>query len=439
MNDINKWNLRFCPVCGGYLHFRVVKSNKGPSEFLMVCYNTETNKCDFKKVLSSSNISDNDRHKIIEDYFGYSKPFQLTKQNWEKSLLQYLFFENTSDFINWLFNQIIIQKSLDHNNLIVASPYPNIIRDLSKFLYDNYLNEFIDQLKVAYSTKDNYHKFDSYLNLSSYEAKELFIFRDIEKEFPEIKISLLFNENEQTVTKVIETLCAKISSTATWNKFFNPSSTDQLFLGVTISMKMYQVSRVSSLKIPVQSLYSLIKERQGKSDPVLDIAMSELTDWILSTTDQTDLPFTTTNYCAKSTAEYLFRLNLDREIKSTLNIEQSELETEKMKLSNQLIDLSSELTTIQNRIADTNVKLDSKVKAIDRLKELKSFTGLNSISRLRKIIDSEKKIFYFPDILFKDTINVLEQLDQTEKEKLNVKLKTVKKGILKELKIKLKI
>jgi hypothetical protein len=56
---------------------------------------------------------------------------------------------------------------------------------------------------------------------------------------------------------------------------------------------------------------------------------------------------------------------------------------------------------------------------------------------LRKIIDSEKPIFYFPDILFKDAINVLEQLDQTEKEKLNVKLKTAKKGLLKELKTKL--
>jgi hypothetical protein len=439
MNDfeLDKWNLRFCPQCGGHLHFRVTKSDTGQKEFSMVCYNTDTKKCDFKKVLSISNISDNDRHKIIEDYFGYNKPFQLTKQNWENSLLRYLFFENTSDFVNWLFQQIIIQKSLDHNNLIVASPYPHIIRGLSKFLYDNYLNEFIDQLKVAYSTTDNYHKFDSYLHLSSYQARELFIFRDIEKEFPEIKLSMLFNENDQTVKKVIETLCNKISSSATWTTFFKLSSPDQLFLGLKTAMNLYQVSKASSLKTLVQSFYTLIKERQGTSDEVSDIAITELTDWILSTTDQTDLPFTTTNYSAKSTQEYLLRLNLDREIKSTLNSEQSALETEKMKLSNHLIDLSSELTAIQNQIGETNVMLASKEKAIDRFKELKTFTGLNSISRLRKIIDSEKPIFYFPDILFKDAINVLEQLDQTEKEKLNVKLKTAKKGLLKELKTKL--
>ena len=81
--------------------------------------------------------------------------------------------------------------------------------------------------------------------------------------------------------------------------------------------------------------------------------------------------------------------------------------------------------------------LASKEKAIERFKELKTFTGLNSISRLQKVIDSEKPIFYFPDILFNDTINVIEQLEPTEKEKLRVKLKTVKKGILKDLKTKL--
>lgn len=439
MNDIEleKWNLRFCPQCRGHLHFRVTKSIKGQKEFSMVCYNTDTNNCNFKKVLSASNISANDRHKIIEDYFGYNKPFQLSKENWENSLLPYLFFDNTPDFIHWLFQQIIIQKSLDHNILNVASPYPHIIQKLNKFLYENFLNDFIDQLKIAYSTTDKFYKFDSYLHLSSHQASELIILRDIEKEFPEINFSVLFSESDQTIKKVVETLCAKIYSSSTWTTFLKPLHTDQLFIGIKKVMELYQVSKATSMKPLVQSFFTLISERQRTSEEISTIAITDLTDWILSTTDQIDLPFTTTNYSAKSTKDYLFYLNLDREIKSSLNNEQCELETEKMRLSNQLLTLSSELATIQNRIAETNVMLASKKKAIERFKELKTFTGLNSISRLRKVIDSEKPIFYFPDILFNDTINVIEQLEPTEKEKLKMKLKTAKKGILKELKTKL--
>lgn len=432
-------NLKYCPKCNGHLRFCLTKSNEGRQEFSMVCYNGHDKNCDFKKVLTSDNISDCDRHKIIENYFGYNKPFGITSENWEKTLLPYLFFTDTKHFLHWLFQQIIVQDSLDHNNrnLSVGSPYPLIIKDLSKFLYNNYQNDFVDQLQIAFSTTDNFHRFDNYLHLSSYQAKELFIFRDIEKYFPEIKLSTLFSENDQTIKNVVETFCSRIYSTSIWTTFLKPLDTDQLVLGVKKVFELFQTSKANSLKPLIQTLYSLLTDRQSKAGEMLDNEIQDLTDWILSTTEETDLPFTTTNYSAKSTQEYLFRLNLDREIKSVLNYEQSKLETDKMNLNNQRQTLFNELTTIQNQINETAEILTSKEKAIERFKELKSFTGLNSLSRLRKIINSERPVFYFPDILFKDTINVLEQLDQTEKQILQAKLKTVKKGILKELKIKL--
>jgi hypothetical protein len=438
-SDIKKMNFKYCPKCNGHLRFRLTKSNDGKQEFSMVCNNGINSDCDFKKVLTADNVSDCDRHKIIESYFGYNKPFSISIDNWENSLLRYLFFLDTKDFLYWFFHQIKIQSSLDHNNsnIAVGSPYPLITRELSKFLHDNYQNDFVDQLNLAFSSFDNQHKFDNYLHLTSYQAKELFIFRDIERNFPTITLATLFSEDDNTIQNVVETFCSRIYSKSIWTNFLKPLDTEQLFLGVRKVFELFQKTNNNSLKPLIQTLYSLLVDHKSTSGELLDFEIQELTDWILLQTDDTDLPFSSTNYSAKSTHEYLFRLNLDREIKSILNYEQSKLNSEKLNLNNQLQTLFSELTAIQNQINETNLILASKEKAIERFEEIKSFTGLNSISRLKKIVNSERPIFYFPDILFKDTINYLDLLDLTEKQKLKVKLKTAKKGILKELKIKL--
>lgn len=432
-------NLKYCPKCNGHLRFRLTKSNEGEQEFSMVCYNGHDKTCDFKKVLTPDNISDCDRHQIIENYFGYNKLFGITSENWEKTLLLYLFFKDTKEFLHWQFRQIINQDSLDHNNrhLSVGSPYPLIIKDLSKFLHENYQNDFVDQLNLAFSSIDNHHKFDNYLHLSSYQAKELFIFRDIERNFPAIKLATLFSEADNTIQNVVETFCSRIYSKSIWTTFLKPLSTEQLILGFGKVFEIFQKSENNSLKPLIQTLYSLLVDRKSTSGELLDTEIQDLTDWILSITDETDLPFTSTNYSAKSTQEYLFRLNIDREIKSILNYEQSKLNTEKLNLNNQRQTLFNELTSIQKQINEITLTVASREKAIDRFEELKSFTGLNSLTRLKKIVNSERPIFYFPDILLKDTLNYLEQLDQTEKQKLKAKLKTVKKGILKELKTRL--
>lgn len=437
--EIHKMNIKYCPKCNGHLRFRLTKSNEGGQEFSMVCYNGYDRTCDFKKVLTPDNISDCDRHKIIENYFGYNKPFAITSENWENTLLPYLFFQETKEFLYWLFQQIIIQNSLDHNNsnLSVGSPYPLIIKGLSKFLHDNYQNDFVDQLNLAFSSIDNHHRFDNYLHLSSYQAKELFIFRDIERSFPNIKLTTLFSEADETIQNVVETFCSRIYSKSIWTTFLKPLGTEQLILGVKKVFTIFHNSKDNSLKPLIQTLYSLLVERKSIFGELIDNEIRDLTDWILSMTADTDLPFSSTNYSAKSTQEYLFRLNVDREIKSILNYEQDKLKSERINLNNQRQTLFNELTAIQNKINETTTVLTSKEKAIERFEELKSFTGLNSLSRLKKIINSERPIFYFPDILFKDTINYLEQLDHIEKQRLKTKLKTAKKGVLKELKTKL--
>lgn len=269
------------------------------------------------------------------------------------------------------------------------------------------------------------------------QATDIVFLWDIEKILANVQLSTLFSEPDNTIQHIVETFSSRNYSKTIWTTFLNPLSTEQLILGVRKVFKIFQTTKNNSLKPLIQTLYSLLANRKSSSGELLDIEIRDLTDWILSNTDETDLPFSSTNYSAKSTQEYLFRFNIDREIKYSLNCEQSKLETDKMNLNNQRQTLFNELTAIQNQINETAEILASKEKKIERFKELLSFTELNSLSRLRKIINSDRPVFYFPDILFKDTINFLEQLDQTEKQILRTKLKTAKKGILKELKIKL--
>lgn len=70
--ELNKWNLKFCPKRSG--HIQIYFRNKkacGP-EIIKHCQNFNTS--DFRSILTRKNFSDNERHKIIDTFFGYHKP-----------------------------------------------------------------------------------------------------------------------------------------------------------------------------------------------------------------------------------------------------------------------------------------------------------------------------------------------------------------------------
>jgi hypothetical protein len=160
---------QYCPKCKENLYFHLTKHDDGKHELSMFCNNQIIPNCNFKKVLTTDIISDQDRHMIIENYFGYSVPSYFTKDHWENTILNYLLFSDTKEFIHWLFQQIEQPKKLDHHNtnISVGSPYPFLISQLSKFLYNNYRNDFVEQLKWEIKTK---LRIDYYFNLYENET-----------------------------------------------------------------------------------------------------------------------------------------------------------------------------------------------------------------------------------------------------------------------------
>jgi|GEM_PF-2260290 len=147
--ELNKWNLRFCPKCRGHIQISFKRQKEGGIEIIKHCQNLD--KCDFRSVLTKENISDNDRHKIIEKFFGYNKPFSIDENELKSLSTEKLLFDNIEDFLKWLVYETSRYKALDHNNLPVSSPYRTIVNKLGQFLSDHFESE----LKQIIQNKNN--------------------------------------------------------------------------------------------------------------------------------------------------------------------------------------------------------------------------------------------------------------------------------------------
>jgi len=141
-DELEKWNLRFCPKCRGHIQISYVKKD-GLTRTLKHCQNHIN--CDYREYLTTDNIKDIDRHKIIESHFGYNQPFSIDKEDFSKMVNTELLFDSEGQFFDWFILELGKYERLDHNNLPVSSPYWTIIKKLCEFLS----TEYFDQLKKA--------------------------------------------------------------------------------------------------------------------------------------------------------------------------------------------------------------------------------------------------------------------------------------------------
>jgi hypothetical protein len=166
---LDKWNLRFCPICKGHIQISFSRQNESKIQIIKHCQNIDN--CDYFSVLTRENISDNDRHKIIETYFGYNKPFFIDASELKSFIKEKLMFDNIEDFLKWFIFETSRYKALDINNLPVSSPYWIIIHNLGQFLSDNYENE----LKQIIKNKDNIENEQFLKNNSGLSFSVLFV------------------------------------------------------------------------------------------------------------------------------------------------------------------------------------------------------------------------------------------------------------------------
>ena len=144
-NASEKWNLRFCPKCKGHIRIGKTKTGSGQIAPVKYCQNNPT--CGYKVVLTKENISNTDRHKVIEEHFGYSKPFVLDVNSFESLVTDELLFANTIGFMDWYLQELSKYQSLNHNTLPVSSPYWLIVRNIGKFVSENCAGELKETIQ----------------------------------------------------------------------------------------------------------------------------------------------------------------------------------------------------------------------------------------------------------------------------------------------------
>lgn len=149
--ELNRWNLRFCPKCRGHIQISF-RQKEGKTEIIKHCHNFD--RCDYCTELTKDNISDNDRHKIIETIFGYNKPFFIDASELKSLINEKLLFDNVNDFLKWFVFETSRYKSLDHNHLPVSSPYWTIVKKFGQYLSDNFENE-LKQIVINKNNIDN--------------------------------------------------------------------------------------------------------------------------------------------------------------------------------------------------------------------------------------------------------------------------------------------
>jgi len=426
--ELIDWNLRFCPKCKGHINYHFGDNGNNFSTILRNCQNFP--KCDYSQKITNQNINSIDRHKLIETYFGYSRKFSLTKNEFENNFLPKLFFTNVKDFLKWFFNDLNLRIGINHNYLPVASPYPSIILDLVKFVNSNYLPDFICEFAMYSLSTKNYDKLLENLNIS--RNKSLY-YIEYYKISTEIQLNTDFiNSQENEFEYLLNSIISKTDNYEVWQLLFNSFTKSDLINITRKIFDQYQKTQNTKFKSGIQGLYLLLTNNILLEN---DEFILNLTDYILEKTKDNYLPFISTNYNAKNIKQYIELQRIDETINRFLQNEKLTLDIEIKLKDTEIQNAKNEINKLQKKIETDENIISSKNKSINRIDYLQQFINLSPLEKVRKIITDTNSIHYFPEIFFDGFENEIQNLNSTEKGLLIAKLKTINKGKLKELKI----
>lgn len=191
---------------------------------------------------------------------------------------------------------------------------------------------------------------------------------------------------------------------------------------------------------PIQELYSLIDSQPKKiSNYRVERTFIALTNKILSTGNHEYLPFKTTNHGAKNLDQYLLITNKNNDFKQRIMDMTMQQNKKIMAVNNQIKSHMEMIQVIENKIKLLYKQKEHNIQSEKRISDLRQLGDLTPLERIKFIINSDNSIYFYPDFLFVNITEEIDKLPQEYKSKLLDKLKTVKRGYLKDLKSYLSI
>jgi hypothetical protein len=278
-------------------------------------------------------------------------------------------------------------------------------------------------------------------SLNEDEAKQLGFVYMIEnayvfQRFPELfenKIQTQYPEKVLNYTLGILDLGLKH-----FNSYFQTYSNQELIVMTHIVVDAYLSSPKESLVNIIQKLYGMTDRQRLYDNSVSNNNLFvELTNKILTKCNHACLPFETSNYGAKSWEEYEYINNQTKLVMDKIK-SLNTVNTDKLSKTRSAIQENFNLLNeLQKKIEELEKQKMQQLNSEARISHLSQIGQLHPLDRLRKIIQSEHPVFYFPDFMFEDVFEYINDLTPNEKSDLLLKLKTVKKGVLKKLKLTL--
>ena len=221
-----------------------------------------------------------------------------------------------------------------------------------------------------------------------------------------------------------------------FHSYFKTYSKGELIVITHVLVDEYLKSQQGHLVEIIQKFYRLIEGKGiGKMADSNFNAFVELTNKILTKCNHACLPFETPNFGAESLDEYKYINNQTKLIMDRINSLYSENSQKLKKIESIIQENLQRINTIQKEIDELEKQKLQNLKSEIRLTRLNLIGSLHPLESLKEIIQSEHPIFYYPEFMFEDVFEYVDELTPNEKSKLFTKLSKVKKGVLKKLKV----
>ena len=436
MTKFNKSEL--CPKCSSQVEdYRSWSASTSSTNLIKYC--TEFPNCSYYKLLPINDFnSAMIKHHYIYKRFPYSiQTTELPSPDFfEKQLRELFSIHKISNFLKWLFSDLSKRNNL-YVEVGLPSPYPQSIWTLNKYLFDNYLEDYVIELAKSLDSKEQTDHLRDCLKISKLELNQLIDYKNLLDKCSKELITYLVCAEKFEIIQKLRSITDGVDCPTSWKYISAHLKVNQTralikkVLGI-INQEQVPVYRkiTQGLYLNLCEDYSQLKNRSK--------SLQEFTNYILRNTTDKHIPFTTTNYSAKSIDDYIAYREIDESLYEYLDTEKTRINTKKNSNKEKINEIQKEIKIQKIDIEKVKAKITGQDGALSRINKLNDFINISPSQRLKRIINSDQKIEYFPDCFFKDVENQLIFLSQQQILTLAIKLNKTHRRKFKILKSALK-
>ena len=335
-------------------------------------------------------IDDRIRHNIIENYFGYNKSTNVTDEDFD-NLLYFMSLSGKKDFYNWFLRESSKFNLMSHSvysTIRTASPYPQKIGPLLRYIYKKYETDFFQHLNGCWQ---NYSNSEQNSILHSFpDSKQFILYQDTIKLKNDLKsVVEIFNQLLKKSFKLLaisEEECCHIvrilkenTNLDSWYSFARKLTNNELKNLIKSLVRIENSTQLSTQEnnSPIVPLcrYILKPHKKLESQSDFDHKATELINWILENSTNSYLPFGESNLSANSLEEYNELLPMFIQSNNEISALENDILQKKDNIKTQIALLQEKIVVLNNEINKNSLQLKHQNDSTERIAILKQLVN----------------------------------------------------------------